>query len=256
VEAIKRYWEKATPMSFSPEKWDYETKRKFRYELQDYMQSVFQFDKWAGKSILEIGCGSGIDAVEFARNGAVVVAIDITDNAVQLTKDLAEEANQHIAVFKTSVDKMDTVKIKVGGNEEVEGFDCVYSYGVLHHIPDVDSVLKDAHRLLKPGGVIMAMLYNKDSILWAYSILKRTRKEHPSMTDLQATAFYSERNEGCPYTKAYTKQEAIDLFGKYFKDVSVSVHYNVVDLPQQRKVKLGISDEYELGWHLVVKAVK
>jgi len=67
---------------------------------------------------------------------------------------------------------------------------------------------------------------------------------------------YSERILDCPYTKAYTKQEAIDLFSKYFKDVKISVHYNVIDLPEQRKVKLGISDEYELGWHLVVKAVK
>lgn len=246
MEARKRYWEKATPMSFSPEKWDYETKRKFRYELQDYMQETFQFDKWRGKSVLEIGCGSGIDAVEFARHGADVVAIDITDNAVALTKELAKEAHQDIVVIKASAEQITAV----------EKFDCVYSYGVLHHIPDVDSVLKEAHRLLKPSGVIMAMLYHKDSILWAYSVLKRARDAQPGMTDLGATAFYSERIEDCPYTKAYTKQEAIDLFSKYFKDVNVSVHYNVVDLLQQRKVKLGISDKYELGWHLVVKAVK
>jgi len=246
VEAIKRYWEKATPMSFSPEKWDYEMKRKFRYDLQDYMQSVFQFDKWAGKSILEIGCGSGIDAVEFARNGAIVTAIDITDNAVALTKGLAKEAHQDILVLKANAFQITAV----------EKFDCVFAYGVLHHIPNVDSVLEEAHRLLKPGGVIMAMLYHKDSLLWAYSILKRAWDGDLLISAKEATAMYSERILGCPYTKAYTKQEAMDLFSRYFKDVSVSVHYNVVDLPQQRKVKLGISDEYELGWHLVVKGIK
>jgi len=247
VEAIKRYWEKATPMSFSPEKWDYETKRKFRYELQDYMHSVFEFDTWGGRTVLEMGCGSGIDAVEFARNGAAVVAIDITDNAVELTRELAREAGQDILVMKVLGDAIPL---------QNERFDCVYSYGVLHHIPDVDSVLKETYRLLKPGGVIMAMLYHRDSILWAYSILKRAREAQPGMTDLEATAFYSERNEGCPYTKAYTKQEATDLFSRYFTGVQVSVHYNVIDLPERRKVKLGISDQYELGWHLVVKAVK
>ncbi len=204
---------------------------------------------------MEVGCGSGIDAIEFARNGAIVVATDITDNAVQLTKDLAIEAKQNITVFKTTIDKMDTVTIKFGDEAAVAGFDCVYSYGVLHHIPDVDSVLKEAQRLLKPSGTIMAMLYHKDSILWAYSILKRWLGAH-LRDDIVATSLYSERIEDCPYTKAYTKQEAIELFSKYFRDVSVSVHYNVVDLPEQRKVKLGISDEYELGWHLVVKAVK
>jgi len=151
-------------MSFSPEKWDYETKRKFRYELQDYMHSVFEFDTWGGRTVLEMGCGSGIDAVEFARNGAAVVAIDITDNAVELTRELAREAGQDILVMKVLGDAIPL---------QNERFDCVYSYGVLHHIPDVDSVLKETYRLLKPGGVIMAMLYHRDSILWAYSILKR-----------------------------------------------------------------------------------
>lgn len=247
MEAIKRYWEEATPMSFSPEKWDYETKRKFRYELQDYMHSVFEFDKWAGKKVLEIGCGSGIDAVEFARNGAIVTAIDITDNAVALTGELAKEAGVSIAVVKQD-------KKNLPYKDNV--FDCVYSYGVLHHIPDVDSVLEDMHRLLKPGGVIMAMLYHKDSILWAYSILKRAWDRDLFASAKEATAMYSERILDCPYTKAYTKREALDLFAPWFRHIEVSVHYNVVDLPQQRKVKLGIGDEYELGWHLVVKAVK
>jgi hypothetical protein len=34
------------------------------------------------------------------------------------------------------------------------------------------------------------------------------------------------------------------------------VHYNVIDLEEQRKVKVDVPDKYELGWHLVVKAVK
>jgi hypothetical protein len=67
---------------------------------------------------------------------------------------------------------------------------------------------------------------------------------------------YSERREGNPYTKAYTKEEAQSLFSRYFNSCSIEVHYNVIDLPQQRKVKVGLPDEYELGWHLVVKAVK
>lgn len=250
-------------MSFSPEKWDYGKKRKFRYELQDYMQKVFGFDKWAGKTVLEIGCGSGIDAVEFARNGAIVVATDITDNAVEFTRELAKEAEQDILVMKVLGDASPL---------QNERFDCVYSYGVLHHVPDVDRVLKEAHRLLKPGGVIMAMLYHKDSLLFGYSIMylhgvrekllwrghfrMREGAIHILNDEQDLASMYSERYEGCPYTKAYTKQEAIDLFSKYFKDVRVSVHYNVVDLLQQRKVKLGISDEYELGWRLVVKAVK
>ncbi len=250
METIKRYWEKSIPVSFISEKWSYAQKRKFKYELQDYMHEAFKFQEFSGKKVLEIGCGSGIDAVEFARNGAIVTAIDITDNAVALTRELAKEAGVSITVVKQD---------KNGIPYKDNVFDCIYSFGVLHHIPDVDSVLKEAHRVLKPGGVIMAMLYHRDSILWAYSILKRWADNHQKpreLNDIVATSYYSERNEGCPYVKAYTKSEARELFEQYFEDVEVSVHYNVIDTPQQRKIKLDISDKYELGWNLIVKGMK
>ena len=69
-------------------------------------------------------------------------------------------------------------------------------------------------------------------------------------------ARYSERKEGNPYTRVYTKAEAEAMFSQYFKSCSVEVRYNVIDLPEQRKVKVSVPDEYELGWHLIVKAVK
>jgi len=252
METVKEYWEKAIPVSFIPEKWSYEQKRKFKYELQDYMHEAFKFQEFSGKKVLEIGCGSGIDAVEFAKAGALVTAIDITDNAVRLAKSLASEAGVKVRVTQASADKIP---------HKDNSFDCVYSFGVLHHILEIDNVLKEVRRLLKPRGIVMAMLYHRDSILWAYSILKRWTDNHQGLqglndNDIVATSYYSERNEGCPYVKAYTKQEAKELFERYFEDVGVSVHYNVIDTPQQRKVKLDISDKYELGWHLVVKGVK
>lgn len=250
METVKEYWGKAIPVSFIPEKWSYERKRKFKYGLQDYMHEAFKFQEFSGKKVLEIGCGSGIDAVEFAKAGALVTATDITNNAIELTKSLAKEAGVKIRVIQATADKMPF---------KDNSFDCIYSFGVLHHIPEVNSVLKEAHRLLKPRGVIMAMLYHRDSILWAYSILKRWTDNHQKpqeLNDIVATSYYSERNEGCPYVKAYTKSEARELFERYFEDVEVGVHYNVIDTPQQRKVKLDISDKYELGWHLIVKGVK
>jgi hypothetical protein len=105
----------------------------------------------------------------------------------------------------------------------------------------------------------MVMLYHRDSLLYAYSIIYwRGVKEGNlgKLTPEQLLSRYSERNEGCPYTRAYTKDEAQDLFKKLFKQVTAEVHYNVIDLPDQRKVKVDVPEKYELGWHLVVKAVK
>lgn len=250
LDKIEAYWNKSTPMNFSEERWGYEKKRKFRYDLQDYMQRQFQFGKWHGKRVLEIGCGSGIDAVEFARNGAVVTCVDLTDNAINLTRQLMIDNGIEPYVLKTDATNLPFPNAS---------FDLVYSYGVLHHIEDVDSVLSEIRRVLTRNGVLMTMLYNKDSLLYAYSIVyEHGIKENllNKMGDDELTAKFSERNIDCPYTHAYTKSEAQTKFGQYFRSVSVDVEYNVIDTANQRKVKFSLSPEYKLGWHLIVKAYK
>ena len=247
---IIKYWERSTPMSFVPEKLDYKQKRQFRYSLQDYMHRAFHFDDFNGKMVLEIGCGAGIDSAEFAANGASVVSMDLTRSSTELTRDLfkgiglspmAIQSNATSLPFKDST------------------FDCVYSFGVLHHFPGIEAALAEIHRILKPGGQVMVMLYHRDSLLYAYSIVYwRGIKEGllKTMTQDDLLSCYSERNEGCPYTRAYTKQEALDLFSSRFRQVTTEVYYNVIDLPEQRKVKVDVPDKFELGWHLIVKAVK
>ena len=251
-QTIKDYWEKCTPMSFVTEKWSYEQKRKFRYDLQDYMHDSFRFTEWNGKEVLEIGCGSGVDAMEFARYGAVVTTTDITDNAVALTREIAEEAGLPVKVVQTSATKLPFPD---------NSFDCVYSYGVLHHIPDINAALSEIQRVLRPGGTVMVMLYNRNSLLYAYSIIYRHGIEEGFLTqeyrsEQELVSRYSERIEGCPHTKAYTSEEAGELFSRYFDNVEVTVRYNVIDTEEQRKVKLGLDDKWELGWHLVVKGKK
>ena len=125
----------------------------------------------------------------------------------------------------------------------------------------MQDALREIHRVLRPDGRVMAMLYHRDSLLYAYSIVYLHGIKARLLLDGRATveelvSRYSERNEGCPYTKAYTRDEARALFEKWFRDVTISVHYNVVDTPGQRKVKLGLDDSWELGWHLVVKGTK
>jgi ubiquinone/menaquinone biosynthesis C-methylase UbiE len=237
-------------MGFIGEKLSYEEKRTFRYSLQDYMHSVFEFDKYSGKKVLEIGCGGGIDSAEFARNGALVTSTDFTEIGVRTTSELLKEAGLPVNAVQADATNLQF---------EDETFDCVYSFGVLHHVPDIDKALSEIKRVLKPGGRIMVMLYNKDSLLYGYSIvylrgIADNQLEKLNMDELLAK--YSERKEENPFSRVYTKTEAKALFSRYFKDCTTDVRYNVIDLPQQRKVKIEVSDEYELGWHLIVKGVK
>ena len=237
-------------MSFVPEKLGYEEKQKFRYSLQDYMHDAFRFSDFSGKLVLEVGSGAGIDSAEFARNGAKVISTDLTRVATDLSRDLLKENGLPPLVIQADAAALPF---------KDETFDCVYCFGVLHHIPDVETALAEIYRVLKSGGRVMAMLYHRDSLLYAYSIIYwKGIKEGMlrTLTPEQLISRYSERNEGCPYTRAYTKDEARSLFSPWFKQITTEVHYNVLDFPEQRKVKVSISDTYELGWHLIVKAVK
>ena len=247
---IKDYWEDSPPISFVGEDVSYQEKRKFRYSLQNYMPATFQFAAFSGKLVLDMGCGAGIDSVEFLQNGAYVVSADLTSTATRLTQNLLHEAG-----FSSPVLQAEATNLPF----KSDIFDCVYSFGVLHHIPNVEDALSEIKRVLKPGGQVMAMLYHKDSLLYAYSIvylrgIKEGWLDRLSLDEILSK--YSERREGCPYTIAYTKDEALDLFLRYFTSVGVDVRYNVIDLPEQRKVKVNLSGKYELGWHLIIKAMK
>ena len=253
----KDYWEKATPMTFGPEKWTYEQKRKFRYELQDYqLDTYFSKYDFQDKQVLEFGCGAGIDSVEFARRGAQVISCDITWNAVKSTSELAKEAMLSAYVLAVMVEEKPPYK-----NLPSEYFDFVYSFGVLHHIKDVYLTLNELVRILKPGGILMGMVYNRDSLLFSHSILERWWHESngQSSEDIAMASAYSERIENAPYTRCYTKGEVETLLSRTLnmKDVKVEVKYNVIDTPNQRKVKYTLDPpDNDLGWHLCFEATK
>jgi ubiquinone/menaquinone biosynthesis C-methylase UbiE len=248
-EDVVDYWESSVPWTFNdkPEV-SYETKRRLRYDYQDFMHEEFEFDNRAGQRVVEVGCGAGIDAVEFAKGGADIVAIDPTETGIVATCTHFREAGVSGAVVQASGDYIPLADDSV---------DHVYSFGVLHHIPNVEVVLDEIDRVLRSEGSISGMLYNKDSLLNAYSIQYRhgirdgKAKEY---TPHELACLYSERNEGCPYTKLYTKAETETLLEEYFDNIHLSVVYDVIDTDQERKVKLIIPDKFDLGWYIIFRA--
>ena len=116
----------------------------------------------AGKQVLEIGPGSGGHSALFARHGATVTAIDIT----------GERARATDAKFRLLGDLAAGCHAMQGDSEHLPfddaSFDIVYSNGVLHHTTDTEAALAEVHRVLKPGGRAVIMLYCKSS--WHYWI--------------------------------------------------------------------------------------
>jgi SAM-dependent methyltransferase len=119
-----------------------------------------RFEQARGKKVLEVGLGVGSDLLRWVRAGAEVSGIDLTEASVSLIRRrLASEGRN--------------AEVTVGDAENLPfpdaNFDIYYSWGVLHHTPDTRKALKEAWRVLKPGGTLKLMLYHYPSV-FAYLV--------------------------------------------------------------------------------------
>jgi SAM-dependent methyltransferase len=180
-----------------------------RYSLEPYIESFAAFDGARDKDVLEIGVGLGADHQRFAQEGARLTGIDLTDRAIEHTR-------RRFDLFGLSSD------LRVGDAEGLpfadESFDCVYSWGVLHHSPNTPGAVEEVWRVLRPGGVARIMIYHKYALvgymLWMrYALL--AGRPWRSLRDIYAQHLES------PGTKAYTVDEARGLFSR-FAEVTIS----------------------------------
>src|SRR5438045_6343084 len=126
------------------------------------MPEVMGFDKFAGKRLLEVGCGMGTDLLQFARGGAICTGIDLTPRSVEVS-------SLHFGLYDLRADFV------LGDGERLPfgdaSFDVVYSNGVLHHTPDTARALQEAQRVLRPGGALYFSVYNKNSIVYRVNLV-------------------------------------------------------------------------------------
>ena len=174
-----------------------------RYELEPYIASFADFDKSRDREVLEIGVGLGADHQQFAAAGARLTGVDLTERAVAHTQ-------QRLAAFglRSNLQTADAENLPF----DDESFDLVYSWGVLHHSPNTPKAIDEVWRVLRPGGMARIMVYHTRSIvgymLWIRYALLRGRPGR-SLADIYAQHLES------PGTKAYSIDEARQLFGKF-----------------------------------------
>jgi len=134
--------------------------RAYRYGYETpFIPRFFRFGDMAGKSVLEVGVGNGIDAAEIAEAGARYTGIDVTARHLELTR-------RHFELRELPTPRLvcgDLLETDLG-----ETFDIVYSFGVLHHIPREREYLGHLRGLLRPGGRLLLGLYGKYSLFNAY----------------------------------------------------------------------------------------
>lgn len=222
-ETIKDYWESRPPQvwysSHEPLTlpWFNELAYKRYHDpgYLSYLLSIAEFDAHPGEKVLEIGTGVGTDLVSYARGGARVTGIDLTENAVKITQ-------AHLEMLGLEYDD-----VRVADAEELPfedgSFDVVFSCGVLHHTPRIDKTLDEVYRVLKPNGKAIIILYARGWKHWVKRIFIKgilggqlLRNSYQSVINRN-----TEVHGGSPLSYVMTTRRVKKLF-RSFGDVSIT----------------------------------
>src|SRR5919112_5264067 len=139
----------------------YELVEEHRYRKEWHIPTAAGFAGTKDLAVLEVGCGLGTDGAQFAKAGAHYTGIDLTEAAVDLARRRFELFNLPGAFRVADAERLDFPD---------NTFDLVYSHGVLHHTPDTQTAIREIHRVLRPGGRAVVMLYHRDSYNYRINI--------------------------------------------------------------------------------------
>lgn len=137
-----------------PSKEFFERYRNFRFAKTHHLDKYIAWHKAAGKDVLEIGLGIGADATRWATHARSYTGVDLTAEAVAATKMHFGHLGLKGTVLQGNAEALQL---------QDNSFDIVYSHGVLHHTHNIENTFREIHRVLRPGGQFIVMLYSKGS---------------------------------------------------------------------------------------------
>lgn len=121
-----------------------------------------------GARVLDIGCGSGLQAVAMAAMGArSVVALDVDADCVSTARDLAVRLAPHADIRVDHASVLDGAYMASLGR-----FDLVHAWGSLHHTGRMWEAVAAAASTVAPGGCMVLALYNRTAATPAWSVAK------------------------------------------------------------------------------------
>jgi 2-polyprenyl-3-methyl-5-hydroxy-6-metoxy-1,4-benzoquinol methylase len=265
IDDVKSYWNNR-PCNIKHSNKEIGTKEYFdevewrKYFVEPHIPLFAEFDKWKGKSVLEIGCGIGTDTINFARAGAEVTACDLSVESIELAKKRAVVygLQDKITFYNVNAEHLsDVVPIKK--------YDLVYSFGVIHHTPNPENVIEQIKLYISEKSVFKIMVYNRASwkVLWMHLTYGKCRFWKLD----EIIAENSEAQTGCPVTYSYTKKTIKRLLSGLKTTNIFCEHIFSYSIPQYKEYvykkvwyfrimpkALFRLLERAVGWHLCAEA--
>ncbi len=197
-----------------------------KHNEKGYFGKIFNYDKYVGKSVLEVGCGMGCMAMNWANHGARVTAVDLNPVAVSMTKKRFE-----IFDLDGDIREADGERLPFEDN----AFDYAYSWGVLHHSPNTKQSVAELYRVVRPGASVGVMLYHRRSLMYRFLteyVDGYVNMESQFLNPLELASRYADgdRREGNPHTWPVTKQEVYTRLFAQFRNVRIDMLGTEVEL--------------------------
>jgi SAM-dependent methyltransferase len=142
----------------------------YRFDKLHYLPQLVDFASFKDRRLLEVGCGIGTDLVRFAKGGARVTGVDLAQSAIDLARRNFE------------LNGVAAEELRVANGEALSypdaSFDVVYGHGVIQYTAGPEQLIRECHRVLRPGGTAIFMVYNRVSWLNAMSKVTKVALEH------------------------------------------------------------------------------
>lgn len=256
-----------------------------RYSTEPAIPEKARFAAWAGRDVLEAGCGIATDGVNFARHGARYTGVDLSDSAVAIASRRFADARVPGRIVQSSITDLPVAD---------QSQDLVYSYGVIHHVPETQRTIDEMFRVLRPGGTALVMVYHRDSLNYHVNIMLVRRaltlalmvpgfaslverithedraviEGHQALLREHGTRYLTDRalylsnntdGPGNPLSKVLTRADAERMFGR-FRTVQTDVRFlNLRLYPGGQRfaqTRAARQLERQYGWHLWIEAIR
>lgn len=257
-----------------------------RYELEPHIPEVVGFERWSGCDVLEAGCGIGTDGARFSAAGARYTGLDATGSALTLARRRFELQGLPGRFVGGSVTRLPFPD---------GSFDLVFSHGVIHHVDDTGAAVAEFHRVLRPGGTMLVMVYHRRSFNYYVTVMlvrrllaallllpqvapivarvtgedddvfaghRKLLAAHGSRYLRDHRLFLSNNTDGPGnrLSKAYSRAELRALLPPGLREVRTDVRYLNLRLypggPRLAATRLANRAERRVGWHLYLEGTK